>query len=101
MNDLITHSHTDELSESEAALLFGGAPALPVPAPLDPWESREMTPEAARAAILADMFPEERADPSAAGWVEKWVPEVAAGRAPVRSASNSVARALAGDYWKA
>ena len=98
MNDLLTHSHTDELSESEAALLFGGGPALPAPSAPDPWEARAMTREEAEKAIRADMDPALVHHKDAAKLIKGWAISVSLGDCNIRMASNSLNRNLADNY---
>lgn len=98
MNDLMTDRQSDELTESEAAALFGGGPALPAPAPLDPWEARTMTREEAEKAIRADMDPALVHHRDAAKLIKGWAISVSLGDCNIRMASNSLNRNLADNY---
>ena len=97
MNDLLTDRQTDELTESEAATLFGGGPAFPPPCD-DPLECRPMTREEAERAIRADMDPALFHRPDADKLIRGWAISVSLGDCNIRMASNSLNRNLADNY---
>lgn len=97
MNDLLTDRQTDELTESEAATLFGGGPAFPPPCD-DPLECRPMTREEAERAIRADMDPALVHHRDAAKLIKGWAISVSLGDCNIRMASNSLNRNLADNY---
>lgn len=87
MNDLLTHPHTDELSESEAAALFGGGPAIPA-------LSREEAAKAIRAEVRPDLLTRPDADKLILGWSMS----IAMGGTNVSAAVASLNMNLADNY---
>lgn len=83
MNDLLTQTHSDELTESEAAALFGGGPAPIVPAPVTPLLT---TSKAIRGAIPAPYA----VSPKVNAYVLPWLRDVYAGLFTATEAANSI-----------
>lgn len=87
MNDLLDTLQSDELTESEAATLFGGGPAMPA-------LSREEAGKAIRAAIRPDLLTRPDADKLILGWSMS----IAMGNTTVSAAVASLNMNLADNY---
>lgn len=79
MNDLMTDRQSDELSEADAALLFGGGPAVPETPLVD-------AAKAIRAAIPAAYA----VSPKVMAYTLPWIRDVAKGLFTATEAANSI-----------